>query len=62
MTFVMYFQLRFLAAKFGNVITEVDWRDILKRRSGSTTTQKLLEILKDLRADIVAEIKIKSEK
>ena len=62
MMVMMFFHLRFLAAEFDNDITEVDWRDILKRRNGGTTTQKLLQILKDLRADIVAEIKFKNEK
>ena len=48
----------YFTAALGNEITERDWRELVKTRTGSVTRRALLKVLKDLKADIVAEIDI----
>ena len=48
-------------AELNDVITQADWKELLKRRSGAATRRALLQALKDLKADIVAEIKVKKK-
>ena len=51
-----------IAGELGEDISDIDWKDVLRRRNGISTRLALLKALKDLRADIVAEIRLKNSK
>lgn len=51
-----------LPGELGEDISDIDWKDVLRRRNGISTRLALLKALKDLRADIVAEIRLKNSK
>lgn len=60
--YIMNFQPISFAGKLNDVITDADWKEIVRKRSGSATRRALLKALNDLKADIVAHIQVDREK